>query len=114
MDRCIYEPIHGQFPDCDGACKKEKINVCPYYFVDEVWHIMNDWRKDAGVIAPIVWRYDKKRSKVCLYTTRPGYFIGLHGERYQRFWQKLKEVAPENQYIQNGIDIIECDDCAGD
>ena len=112
MDKCVYEPIYGQFPNCDGACKKGKDNLCPYYLVDKVWHIMQYWKKDAGVTTPVLWRWDNKRNKVCLYTTRPGYFIGLYGELYKRFLKLLCEA--DERITENGVDIIECDDGIGD
>lgn len=113
MDRCIYEPLHGQFPDCDGACRKGENNICPYYLVDKVWHIMHDWKKEANVETPIVWKWDSKRNKICIYTTKPGYFIGLHGKRYQKFVKILSEADPEH-FKENGVDIVECDDGIGD
>ena len=107
MNRCMYEPVRGLTPNCNGACKLGN-KICPYYFIDEVYKVFNEWRKDAGVDTPILWRFDRKRNKVCLYTTRPGYFIGLHGERYQRFMSKLREVDKEK--FAGDVDIVECDD----
>jgi ribosomal protein S3 len=71
---------------------------------------MNDWKSEAGVDTSILWKHDYKRNKICLYTTKPGYFIGLNGTRYQKFHTILKEEFPNDQLIQNGIDIIECED----
>ena len=111
MNRCLYEPINGSYPDCNGACKTGN-KVCPYYFIDPIAEVMKQWKKDAGVDTPILWKHDHKRNKICLYTTRPGYFIGLHGDCYQKFHKLLKEAMPDDELIQNGIDIIEVDDGA--
>ena len=114
MDYCVYEAVHGDNNrDCNGACNRGKDSFCPYYNVDKVWHIMNDWRRDARVTTPIIWRWDSRRNKVCLYTTHPGYFIGKSGERYQRFVKLLCEADPE-KFKENGVDIIQCDDSIGD
>ena len=113
MDRCMFEPANGREPDCNGACKTKEYE-CPYFLIDRVWHTIKEWAEDARVETPILWKRDHKRNKLCLYTTRPGLFIGLHGERYQRFWEKLKEADPNDEFIKNGIDIIECDDGIGE
>lgn len=106
---CLYEPMNGAYPHCNGRCRAGK-KICSYYFIDPVSKVMNDWKKEAGVETPILWKRDSKRNKICLYTTRPGLFIGLHGTTYQKYHDLLKKAMPTDQYIQNGIDIIECDD----
>ena len=113
MNRCFYESMHGKPPYCDGACKKGKCNYCPYYYEDKVWNIMFDWKKEAGVTSPIVWKWNNKRNKVCLYTTRPGLLIGRGGEMYQKYVRLLSEANPV-KFKENGVDIIECDDGIGD
>jgi len=106
---CMYEAMHGIQPDCNGVCKAGTA-ICQYFFVDPVTKIIGDWKREVHVNTPILWVRDRKRNKLCLYTTRPGYFIGLHGSTYQKYHALLKEAMPNDQFIQNGIDIIECDD----
>lgn len=108
MNGCLYEPIHGEYPKCNGACKRGKNNYCSYYYVDKIWEIIYDWKKEAGVTSAILWKYDTKRNKMCLYTTKPGYFIGLRGNLYQKYFSMLQEL--NNDYVKNGIDFIECDE----
>ena len=113
MDKCLYEAVLGEYSGCDGICKRGKDSFCPYFYYDKVYHIMRDWQNDAKVTTPILWKWDAKRNKVCLYTTHPGYFIGFHGERYKRFVKLLSEADPE-KFKENGVDIIECEDGIGD
>ena len=108
MNRCMYESINGSSPDCNGACERGKNNSCPYYYIDSIWNIFSEWKKEAGVKEPILWKFDRKRNNVCLYTTKPGYFIGLHGNLYQKYMTRLRET--KNEKFQNNIDIIECED----
>jgi hypothetical protein len=104
MDKCIYEPIHGEYPKCNGACKKGKDNYCCYYFTDDFWHTMNDWKKEAGVTSPVQWKVDDRKHKIYIYTNRPGYFIGYHGKLYEKYKPLL------NKTIQHEIEFVECDD----
>lgn len=110
MEKCIYISVHGNQPNCDGTCKRDN---CPYYYPDTVRNIMFDWKKKAGVTSPIVWRWDNKRNKVCLYTTRPALFLGRGGRMYQKYIHLLSEADPL-KFKENGVDIIECDDGIGD
>lgn len=107
MNQCIYEPLNGSYPNCNGACKTGEA-TCAYYFIDPVWNIINEWKKEAGVNKPVLWKFDRKRNKVCLYTTRPGLFIGRAGSTYQKYIAKLRET--KNEKFRNDIDIIECED----
>ena len=109
MNRCIYQIAHGVQPNCKGNCKMGD-KKCEYYFVDEVWSIINEWKKEAGVSEPVIWRKDYKRNKVCMYTTKPGLFIGYHGDRYKKYHEKIKNAIGADELFKNGIDFIECDD----
>lgn len=107
MNMCLYEPMNGSYPQCDGKCKW-KDGKCPYYFVDVIYAVMNAWKSEAETDTPILWKYERKRNKVCLYTTKPGRMIGGSGKLYNKYLKKLQELSPE--YFKNGIDIIECED----
>ena len=103
MDQCTLD----KNIKCDGKCKFGKDNYCYFMYVDEVWHIMQEWKKEAGVKEPIIWKKDRKRNKVCLYTTKPGYFIGPYGALYEKYYEKLKD---KNECFKNGLDFVDCDD----
>ena len=111
MNKCIYEPIHGSYPNCNGACKTGPDKHCPYYFIDDIWETMAQWKREAHVDTPIMWKFDRERNKMCVYTTRPGYLIGYHGGLVEKYRALLKERAPDNECIQKGIELIEVDDC---
>ena len=99
MNTCIYEPIHGSFPECDGKCEE-----CGYYFIDELWKIMSKWKTEAHVGKPIMWKRDK--TKMYVYTTKPGYMIGYHGSLIEKYRNLLKENGFEIE-----IEFVECEDC---
>ena len=116
-DMCLYEPIHGDEANCNGVCKRGENQYCPYYFVDEVVAIMREWKKEAHVDSPILTKYDHKRQKFIIYSTKPGFLIGKAGERYFRFREKLlpkirghlgnEQGPPEGDDL---IEFIECND----
>ena len=116
-DMCLYEPIHGDSPDCDGACKKGEGKYCPYYFVDEVCQIIRQWKNEAKVETPILTKYDRKRRKLIIYTTRPGFLIGRAGERLYRYEDTLRDKVTSHfidhrgiPKIEHFIEFVECDD----
>lgn len=111
MNCCIYEPVHGSYPECNGMCKKGPGKYCAYYFIDDVWETMSKWKKEASVNTPVMWKFDKENNKMRIYTTRPGLLIGYHGELAEKYHKLLKELAPDNECIQKGIEFIEINDC---
>ena len=116
-DMCIYEPIHGDYPNCKGDCKRGKDNYCQYYAVDEICSILGQWKKEAHVEEPLIIKYDYKRRKMIIYTTKPGYLVGFHGNTINKYSELLKEklrfrFTDENGIPQDGdfIELVECDD----
>lgn len=105
MNRCFYKSVHGSFPKCD-----EKCSTCSYFYIDPLYTTIEEWKREAGVTNPVLWKFDRNRNKLCLYTTRPGYFIGYHGVLIEKYTNILKE---KNCKIGDGIDLIECDDGIG-
>ena len=95
-------------PDCNGVCKAGPGHICNYYYIDKVAEVIRQWKREAGVDTPVLWKFDRKRNKVCLYSTKPGFLIGLHGGLYNKYLPKLIEADKEK--FQNGIDIIECEE----
>lgn len=107
-DFCMYKPMHGEYP---SNCEGKECEECSYFYKDPVIKIMEEWRDDAGIASPILWKYgDNKREKLIIYTRRPGLMIGFKGERINRFHEKLKTAMPFNECIQNGIDFVEVND----
>ena len=108
MNHCIYESMTGRSPECNGACSLGKKQKCQYYFIDEVYNTIAEWKREAGVNTPILWNFDYKRNKVCFYTTKPGYMIGKAGVLYNKYIEKLRAISITGEVFQNGIDMIEC------
>ena len=109
---CLYEPIHGEYPDCDANCED-----CSYYYIDEVREIMKQWKQEAKVDTPILTEYDYKRQKFVIYTTKPGYLIGFHGKTYYKYRDLLNDKLRSHLSIHDKdadedklIEFIECDD----
>lgn len=111
MNYCIYEPIHGKQANCNGVCQTAD-KFCPYYFVDTVLQIISDWKKEAGVESPVLYKFDHKGNKLILYTTRPGFMIGYHGRLYNKYLKLLQEDSIGTIYAAKGIEFVECDDGA--
>ena len=106
MNTCLYEPIHGSFPECDGKCKTGPGRHCAYYFIDEFWKIMSKWKTESRVDKSIMWKFNRDRTKMYVYTTKPGYMIGYHGSLIEKYRNLLKENGFEIE-----IEFVECEDC---
>ena len=114
---CLYEPMNGSYPDCNGACKRGKDNYCQFYFVDEVCALLERWKAEAHIDEPLLMRYDYTRKKLVIYTTKPGYLIGLNGERINKYSALLNEKLRYRFTDENGvpdgenfIELVECND----
>lgn len=111
MNQCMYEPINGSFPNCNGACKKGENRVCPYYFEDPICKILGRWKKEASVEDALLITYDYDKKKLIIYTTRPGYLIGRGGERIKRYSELLRNELRIKFGVSNGDDFIELVEC---
>lgn len=114
---CLYEPINGDYPNCNGACKRGKDKYCPYYFVDEVCEIMHRWKSEAKVKDPVIIKYDYRKKKMIVYTTKPGYLIGPGGSLYLKYKDLLLRHLVLKFTDENGvaelddyIEFVDCDD----
>lgn len=116
-NRCIYEPMVGAYPNCDGACKKGKDTYCPYYYVDEVCTLLKRWMTEAQVETPLLIRYDYEKLKLIIYTTDPGKLIGYHGKTITKYSKLLNEKLRLKFTGEKGIpqevdfiELVKCDD----
>lgn len=114
---CLFALKKGNKPDCDGKCKKGKNNYCQYYYVDDICKLLSQWATEAGVKEPLLIRYDRERKKLIIYTTKPGYLIGYHGEIINKYSELLKTYLrlkfTDADGVPDGDDLIElvlCDD----
>ena len=105
MNRCIFEPMNGRAPECDGVCKKGSEH-CTYYFVDPVYKIMRDWKEEAGVNSPILWEMDYVTDKLIVCTIRSGLLIGKSGALVNKYRDRLNEIGKAS----NGVSFVEASD----
>ena len=114
---CLYEPIHGDYPKCNGACKTGKDKHCQYYYIDEICKIIHQWKSEAGVDTAVIIQYDYRKKKMMIFTTKPGYLIGKAGALYLKYSSLLLPHLVSKFTDQNGIaelddyiELVKCDD----
>ncbi len=103
---CMYEAIKGNVPDCDRTCQGD---CCAYYYVDPIAKIITEWKAEAGVTAPVLWKVNYLKNEINISTTRPGFLIGGHGRLINKYKSKFDEEL--HGKIKN-IEFTECDDYA--
>lgn len=113
---CLFVLKKGSMPDCNGKCKTGN-NYCLYYYVDDICKLLSQWVTEAGIKEPLLIRYDRKRKKLVIYTTKPGFLIGNHGEIINKYSELLKPYLrlkfTDTDGVPDGDDFIElilCDD----
>ena len=58
--------------------------------------VIKEWKEDAGVSHIILFDYKYSSKTLKVFTDRPGPLIGLRGERFDRFNEKLKRcISPD-------------------
>lgn len=108
MDYCLFEPVHGREPDWD--CSQRECEKCGYWYQDPIIRIFAAWKKEAGVTTPVLYKFDRKKKKIIIYSTRPGLLIGYHGRLYDKYLKLLQEDSLGKTYAAKGIEFVECDD----
>ena len=75
----------------------------------DVHTIIKEWKEEAGVKHVVCWGYeytDEGRVLV-ICTDRPGAFIGLRGERHDRFKQRIVEGSKKSTYSVVNVRYLE-------
>ena len=103
MNYCLYESVHSDMPTCSNNCKE-----CGYYYHDSFGDIIKEWRIEANVKTPILYKYDSSKQILTLCTSRPGYMIGYHGQLIYKYREKLNKLYATRPI--KGIDFIEVED----
>ena len=103
MDYCMYKPVHGEFPTCSNNCKE-----CGYHYHDSFGDIIKEWRIEAKVETPVLYKYDSRKQILTLCTSRPGYMIGYHGQLIEKYREKLNKTYVTRQVKE--IKFIEVED----
>lgn len=87
MNYCMYEPIHGEFPTCSGNCSD-----CEYFYHDKLSDIIKEWRIEAKVEMPVLYKYNSFNKTLTICTSRPGYMIGYKGQLIEKYQEKLNKA----------------------
>jgi len=89
MNYCMYEPIHGEFPTCSGDCSN-----CGYSYHDKLGDIIKEWRIEAKVETPVLYKYKSYDGGILIIcTSRPGYMIGYKGQLIEKYQEKLNKAS---------------------
>ena len=112
----VYKSLNGTLPNCNGVCKT-KDGCCAYYYIDEVCSLLNQWKKEAHVEEPLLIKYDYKKKKMLIYTTKAGLLVGFNGETIDKYEKLLNEklmlrftTADGIPQDSNFIELVECND----
>lgn len=58
----------------------------------EILKVLKEWKEEAGVKYPCLFKYLSRKNKIVIYTSRPGFFIGYHGKLVDKYKVKIKEL----------------------
>lgn len=108
MDYCLFEPINGREPEWD--CSERDCEKCSYWYIDSLVRIITTWKKEAGVTTPVLYKFDRKKKKIIIYSTRPGLMIGYHGQLVDKYKKLIQSDGIGKSYAEKGIDFVECDE----
>lgn len=93
MSYCLYEPVHGEEATCSGKCQN-----CGYYYHDILSDIIKEWRIEAKVETPVLYKYKSYDGGILtICTSRPGYMIGYHGQLIEKYKEKLNQIKTVNE-----------------
>ena len=113
MNRCLYDRTE-DLPEYNGVCKAGK-SICPYYFVDPILAIMTKWITEIGLGTPVLYKLDRKKKKMIVYTTEPGKMIGYNGTLVNKYNERLKPLLSRMLGTDPESDMFilfeRCDDC---
>ena len=88
MNYCLYASVHGEMPTCNN----EECQNCGYYFHDYFSDIIKEWRLEAKVDNPVLYKYDSLNKILIICTAWPGYMIGYHGKLIEKYQDKLNKA----------------------
>lgn len=58
----------------------------------KILKVLKEWKKEAGVKYPCLFKYIGSENKIIIYTSRPGFFIGYHGELVDKYKKKINDI----------------------
>ena len=92
MNYCMYKPVHGAMPTCSNNCEE-----CGYCYHDSFGDIIKEWRIEAKVENPVLYKYNSRDETLIICTSRPGYMIGYHGQLIEKYKEKLNQIKTVNE-----------------
>jgi len=70
------------------------------YFEDKVTNIIREWKYEAKVFEPILFKYDWRTDNLNIYTSKAGTLIGFHGKTIYKYEPLLKEMFTSMKEIK--------------
>ena len=72
-------------------------------------NIIKEWKAEAKVTHTVCWGYDHtdEGRVLVICTDRPGYFIGMRGERHNRFKERIIEATKKSAYPVVSVKYLE-------
>jgi ribosomal protein S3 len=61
-------------------------------FHNSVKNVIQLWKEDSHLHEPIMYDINYDTKKITIYTTRPGWMIGMAGKRVNEYTEKMKQV----------------------
>lgn len=61
---------------------------------NKINRVIQHWKDDAHLHEPIMYDINYDTKEITIYTTRPGWLIGVGSECINRYEEKMKEVFP--------------------
>lgn len=62
--------------------------------------ILKEWKNEAGVKYPTLFKYDRTEKELIIYTSRPGLYIGVHGNLVDKYTKILQKECPELKMVK--------------
>ena len=69
----------------------------------KIQEIIKQWKTECGVTHTILFRYHSLKGELIIYTDKPGYMIGLRGEKafkYERIFKSLDKEFKNVHFIE--------------
>lgn len=99
MNYCTYKSVRGEMSSsCLGNCFD-----CGYYYHDHLGDIIKEWRIEAKVENPVLYKYNSLDRTLTICTARPGYMIGYHGQLIEKYKEKFSQIYK----VVNEIKFVE-------
>lgn len=62
--------------------------------------ILKEWKNEACVKYPTLFKYNRTDNELIIYTSRPGLYIGVHGKLVDKYTKILQKEYPELKAVK--------------